>query len=294
MKTGLLILLTFSLFAKLSDSWQKEILTPSKISAKMKSFFSTKQVLFVTGYMTEGIDIVTDYFEDNAEVLKKDFGIHSFILEQKSQQSIETNADLIYFKILELYEKNNKKPIILIGHSKGGAEALFTALQDYDLLLKGIVEKVVIIQGAVLGSPVATYFTTDFLGKLTSPLKGLTSLNEQVMNAKFQERTSKLKMALSPFKFNLVSQKIYYVRSYKNRSDVSPILYFTHRYLEKTGGKNDGLLLLKDQYLEQIGVDLCVLYADHADLTVTSPLSTMPREARYAFTRALMSEIYSY
>jgi hypothetical protein len=58
----------------------------------------------------------------------------------------------------------------------------------------------------------------------------------------------------------------------------------------KSKGENDGLLLPEEMKLDD-GVDLGVLDADHASLTVSSFLSVTTAEERRAFTTAVYREV---
>lgn len=95
------------------------------------------------------------YFEDQIAMLKS-LGITHERLVLKSQSSVQVNAVIISAAI-----KASDKPVILIGHSKGGLDILETLRADRSLLAK--VRGVITLQSPFYGSPVAEYVNTHSL-----------------------------------------------------------------------------------------------------------------------------------
>ncbi len=81
-----------------------------------------------------------------------------------TKTSALVNAGVLNLKLRTIYESQIiKKPISIRGHSKGGAEVLLTVLRNSDLILDGIVDKVLLEQAAARGSSLAAPRIFSFL-----------------------------------------------------------------------------------------------------------------------------------
>lgn len=297
--------------ASLAQLWQREIKLgrPTEqidLTASLQEL-SELHVIFAAGFLSEGIP---GYFADNEEVLSEEF--HSTVSHRATSSftSIESTSHEFAREIRQT-AKEQGRAIVLIGHSKGGGEALNVVLRHPSLILEGTINRVILIQAAIGGSPVAE-FANDrtLIGHFPGPWReGLMSLHPTDSHRHFSRAMTSLKRALdpqthkplTPQQIHYISQRIFYVRSYQRGADMSALLRIPHAILKKKGmelyhdERNDGLLLVRDQMLEGIGVDLGVLYADHADLTVSNPLqSNSSAEERLAFTRALMKKVFAH
>jgi len=86
---------------------------------------------------------------------------------------------------------------------------------------------------------------------------------------------------------------LFFIRSRQNFLKTVSYLRYTNIYLSLFG-PNDGLLLINDQKLEDLGTDLGVLSGiDHADLVHSYPYSSTVEKIRIAFTRALMKYLFA-
>lgn len=85
-----------------------------------------------------------------------------------------------------------------------------------------------------------------------------------------------------------ISKKIFYVTSSAHPLQMSDLVDCMGWYIHTYYGKSDGLVLLKDQSIENIGVLLIHLNADHAALTTTFPYSNQDAKIRIALTRAIV------
>lgn len=244
--------------------------------------------IFVGGFLSEGIP---GYFNDNIAVTQE-LGATTSTLFPSSLGALEDDCALILDAVASARAQTGRK-IVLVGHSKGGAGVLLTALRHPELMQSGQVDRVIVIQGAVRGSPLAD-LAVDGGSLRSSPvrLRPLESLTRRDSEATFTAALSALHARLPPREVEALEARIFYVRSSQGDS-VAPVLALPHLYLSSKGsGRNDGLLLEEDMKLDE-GVDLGVLEADHAALTVSSALSNQPPELRRAFTRALYREVFS-
>ncbi len=283
--------------SKLSLLWQEEKdRGPSiVIDENLQAILKKRQIVFVRGIFNEVLPEA--YFKDNEDGAKELKIPYTTILSPPSSASIMDNAKVLAEKLKALYKKN-KLPFILVGHSKGGCELLYMAITN--LKLNEMIDKIILIQSPVRGSPVAD-LALDWCKEMWSPCHWLYAWASQggysiaTKNAEtiFLEKINKLPKDEK----ELLSKKIFYVRSYKLRDQAFEVS-MTGEWLKNNYGPNDGLVLTSDQYLPSFGQDAGSVIADHADLVLhlTSKFKTKEddKSARKAFTRALLRMVYSF
>jgi pimeloyl-ACP methyl ester carboxylesterase len=235
-----------------------------------------RHVVFVAGFMNE---LIPGYFTDNVAVTEQ-LGGTSSVLFPPSGDSLARDVERIRS---ELAFRQGEK-VVLVGHSKGGAAVLLTVLEHPELILSGKVSCVVALQGAIGGSPLA-----DALHKVR-PLRspGLTSLTTGGAKAAFTTALRGVE-ALTAEQQEQLFSRIFYVRSAHQANAIAAELSVSELLL-RGQGPNDGLVSSSNMKLG-MGVDLGVLDADHAALTVSSFLSVSSQEERRAFTLALYREL---
>lgn len=263
-------------------------------------------VLFVAGIMNELASLISSYYRDNMESAQA-LGATVSYFGPASQNAIPENADILYKKIISLSYQTQKK-LIVVGHSKGGAELFYAILKHPDLFSRDIVDKVILIQPALGGSPLAASacgWCIDLLSTITKPnLEALTieksKNNFDIAFGFFNNALKKISRSDNPEDMNLlksaISNRIFYVRSeqeYNNLSFGVKIVLGICRNNLNEHGKNDGLLLVDAQMDPRIGIDLGILKADHIGLTV-STVSNITRKDRQAFTRALFHHVLDH
>jgi pimeloyl-ACP methyl ester carboxylesterase len=233
-----------------------------------------RHVIFVAGFMNE---MIPGYFGDNVAATEA-LGATTSILEPSSEQVLEEDTRTIAHEL----KKHGERPVVLFGHSKGGAGVLLTVLRDPQLVLSGRVEAVIVLQGSIGGSPLA-----DTLEPVTGP--GMYALTQKTSDDSFSKVLTYLANTLTPAQWDQLFSRIFYVRSAHDKTTLAAELAVTELALKKKG-PNDGLLT-PDQMKLSYGVDLGVLDADHAALTVSSFLATSTPEERKQFTLALYREV---
>jgi pimeloyl-ACP methyl ester carboxylesterase len=273
---------------------------------------------FVGGFLNEGI---FGYFKDNIVALKlagvkADF-IHDPFLPP-SQSDFETNAEYLAYEIHKMVVNKSIHRFVLMGHSKGGLESLVATLRHYDWFSDQLLATI-LIQGAIKGSEIANCIQnyggeecpevsryeipllakTGFVlswafGSLLAPaLKdGLSSLRVDRLESFWNEEKPNLKKFLKEVNVEK-KNRIFFVTSLRDPNRVSPLLEATAQYLQAHSGANDGLVPLARQSIDELGVVIGNLEADHADLTVPSPVSTRYAEYRYAFTWSVLEFLKS-
>ncbi|MDP1822353.1 MAG: hypothetical protein Q8L48_03895 [Archangium sp.] len=235
-----------------------------------------RHVVFVAGFMSE---LIPGYFTDNVAVTRELGGATSTLFPPSSRSLTD---DVL---MIEAEVRRTSAPVVLVGHSKGGAGVLLTVLRNPELVLSGRVECVIVLQGALGGSPLADALTSVRL--LRAP--GLSSLSTQRSRDTFRSALDSVAARLSEAERAFLFSRVFYVRSAHRHSALAAELALTELIL-RPRGENDGLLPPSEMKLNE-GVDLGVLDADHAALTVSSFLSVTTPGERRAFTTALYREV---
>lgn len=285
--------------------------TVSVISSDLQKNLEGKPILFAKGIGNESGKIANIYFRTNAEVART-LGMQVFIENPSSWESIVTNAVSIGKKIESIFDATSQKAIV-VGHSKGGAEVLYAYLTQPRL--REMIEKLVIIQGAIGGSPLVDkrlawrLMPFAFLAEIYQNYigfrgffrwPGLASLEPtqaaQTFDFALNEFQSSFNSNSEELKY--FSDKIYYVRSqeiYENLGmGVSAVLSYLGKDLRRfEGGEgSDGLVLTADQKLRSVGCDLGVLHRmDHIE-PVVDGFNRSSDLSRAALTRVIFAQIY--
>lgn len=236
-----------------------------------------KHVVFVAGHLNE---FIPAYFDDNAAVANE-LGATSEVVRPPSPGTMDADV----FLVTGAVESHRADGVVLFGHSRGGASSLLTVLRRPRLILDGHVAAVIIVQGAVGGSPLA-----DFLSKV-KPFRseGIKALTTDESERVLSEALTGLAKTLTPEEWDQLFSKIFFVRSARMKDVPAAELAFTELVL-RDAGANDGLLVTHRQGMA-FGIDLGVIDADHASLVVTGVLSVTSVEERRAFTEALLAEV---
>lgn len=267
------------------------------LSPSLISEVGRHTVVFVEGFLNESHqgmpwDDAKTNFSVNMETLSSDFQTPDFIkIAPPSMQAVSDNADWLIDQLNSVYATHHQHPLLIIAHSKGAAETLLAALRHPDLLVNGMIERIVLVQGAIGGSPLAELASeTRFLG--LSNWAGLRSLRPAAIRALFETERERFTQMETPATQILVNRHVYYVRSSQRPPEVVRRLVPGNYYLSRVAGDNDGAIVTADEQLQGIGQDLGVLDADHADLVAAPALSNSPDAYKRAFTRALFRQLF--
>lgn len=233
-------------------------------------------VIFVAGFLNE---FIPGYFTDNVEVARA-LGAKTSIVLPPSNDTLDDDVALIERAL----DHEIGRTVVLFGHSKGGAGVLLTVLRAPGLVLSGKVDAVIVLQGSIGGSLIA-----DDLRGLPVFENGMEALTRNDSRQTFADALTELHRRLTPDQRKAFFERIFYVRSAQHTATLAAELGITHAVLN-VDGANDGLLNQNDMLLGE-GVDLGIIDADHAGLTVASFLATTTPTERRAFTHALFREI---
>lgn len=289
--------------------WQGKALTleeriASEVGKKTKDFpaelrliLAQKHVILVDGIMNELARLARNYFSDNIAQLNQ-LGITSTHCRYSSRISIPKNADDLYQDILTIFAKR-KKPIILMGHSMGGGESLYVVLKHPELLMNGIIEKVVLIEAAIGGSDLVENVSDGILGSTLKKFlgEGFHSLLPEISQKNFREIYATFQATLkgqfaaldgagganlthlneAQDKIDELSKRVFYVRSAHRPNSrklsigLDIVMFFFNNESMKAFD-NDGLMPVDNQILgllPHFGVDLGIIEADHIELVIS-------------------------
>jgi hypothetical protein len=286
----------------LTDLFRHESILPAAtLSEEYLVKLRGRHVIFVDGLLNEAAHLVGNYFCDNISEVKE-LGIGHSHIGYLSSYSVPKNSDTLVSDIQEIYVRE-KLPIILVGHSKGGAECLYAILKNPYLLQSGIIDRVVLINPAVGGSPLAENVSKNILGRCFSKYlgAGLRSIQPENSRKMFSEAllyfkeflisksektpppsssstsstssssSSSSNRSTGNFNFKNLSDRVFYIRGAATADTlcwgVKFVIFFCKEPLDASV-PNDGLLHVEDQMLHGFGVDLGILDSDHIDLVV--------------------------
>lgn len=283
----------------LQELWEQKKVEPScTVQDWVKDEWSKLHVILVPGIVHELPRIFSLYFKAQSEVLKEVFGTTVSFANPGSTTSTVDNVEIINQQALRMFDETGK-PGVLVGHSKGGAEAFLTAIKHPELILEGKLAFVLLIQASIKGTSIADRmnYVFRFFGRFLG--SGFESLRreqaEKNIADALAEMERKLQDQYGPLwedKRNEISNRIFYIRSkedYKN-------LGFAARFAIAVAGavnteESDGLLLKDEQFHPDIGEDLGIVNADHVGLIISGlsrlQVSPLTEHDRRAFSRAL-------
>jgi hypothetical protein len=254
-----------------------------------------KSILLIPGLFHEVNGLLhSRVLNHQKQILQQDLGIPFFIEGFASQGCLVENADLLYEKICSQATFQGKK-LILLGHSKGGVEALYAILKYPQLVTEGIVDRVVLIQSPVQGSRFLEQNQNTFLVQLgkkliSKPLNALMPDQSQLFLKNLLENLDSLSLdSLQRF----LSERVYYLRGFKDQAQISSVLKKFISYFEKHFDEehlNDGILGVDEQHFLGFGKDLSVMQEDHLFLCASSAEEI--NRVR-VFYRVLMRLLYS-
>jgi hypothetical protein len=260
--------------------------------------------VLVPGMMNGVANFLGLYYNELKSFLDS-IGAEYTYLGLPTKTSTLVNTEFLNLKLREIYEGQEiRKPILVRGHSKGGAEVLLAILRYPDLILNGIVDGVLLEQAAARGSSLAVPRTFSFLNPFSYFYieEGLKSVHtshaqknldeafevfEGILKTRFGKRIAHQRKAE-------ISSKIRYVRTYQDPELFSfgtrIVLWACNQTLDHEG-LSDGLVRLEDQKDDRIGSDLGILKRDHVDLAL-SRVSNTTEEERLAIVRAVLGQFY--
>ncbi len=247
------------------------------------------QVVWVGGIMNELVR--SPYFAPNLDALASNGYLHQTVIHPATLTSVEENRKILRDQFLKLYEANDRLPLVVIGHSKGGLESLATVIWDLDLIKKGIVQDVITIQSPLRGNSLADEMVNPLLKCVecvaSTFYEGPRSVRTINIRVLIEDSIAKL---TKPQK-KLLSSRVHYVISSKPRDQMSRILYQLSSMTDHENKEFDGFVMKKDMWIPGFGNVLMDLVADHVELLFESHwmIGEVPTEKSKKFTLDLLT-----
>lgn len=202
-------------------------------------------ILFVTDSFLQFQQAPKDlYFSPQLELLAKE-GIHHFEMIWSDDEPIAQSASKLRDEILRY-----STPVVLIGHGKGGLDALECLIRYPEI--RPLVQKFVCVQAPIWGTPVADYLVghpfmrlatelvSRFLGANITALEELSEMNRQVYMIL---NKSKLVEVLSEVEIVTVGSTFEWEKKSENWKD--RLQKHLHKIVKKYAGDNDGYVPLQ-------------------------------------------------
>jgi hypothetical protein len=205
----------------------------------------------------------------------------------------------------------------------GGAEVTYLNLKHPELMIRGIVDTSIVLNGAIGGSELALQLKDNLLASSLKKFlgKGLESLTPPKAHSNFKKAYEEFNDQLSQTlgteraqdEVENLSRRLFYVTSCKPTEDplslgLRIVLSFLKNSLDNGAGQcQDGLLYIQDQLLVDEGNltplfgthlispelgSLSTLSADHIELVVSGAFAKSNSKKRTAFTHALLRTVF--
>lgn len=200
---------------------------------------------------------------------------NAFLIRPSSFESWETNSDKVLKEIRDQLASQPEETFIVMAHSRGAAELMLGLLRQPGILRERQIEKVVLVQGAFWGSPLADWVAenvdskVDVLASFRPALKSLTTLEAQT-------RMSRAMRQCPEDAKPLFMEKVAFIRARQSFGKTRAALKAGHLYLNiYVGRETDGVLLTDRQFVTGFGQDWGVLEGDHFDWVEEGPKSSL-------------------
>lgn len=303
----------------LKENWNREFNDPqSGWTPELRAELAGRQIVFIDGILNEVSHWVGNYFTDN---IKEAAALGMLPIHQRysSAAPFSENGNRLAENLTQLYFAQSQKGawkqgVTLWAHSMGAPVVLYALLKHPFLITNGIVDRVVFIQGAIGGSPLARNIVDSYIGSFLNWVlkKGLLSLDppetKRILKGAFeyfqtyiQKQNPAESAAQIQERIREISRRIFYVPSYVPVETplslgLKILLYFCKERLP-VDEPNDAVILTKGHTFrlesgEVFGEELDLLVADHIELVVSGTFSGSNALKRAAFTRALLQTIF--
>ena len=264
-------------------------------TAEEKQTLSAYTYVFIDGMLG---DLTKDLYKNLLPHLQTELpGAHIEVLRPSSFNGLEENAKWIAFELAQ----NIKNPKIVVAHSRGAAELFLALLMHPSLFEDASLGKVILVQGAMSGAPVAEWVVNliekwcpennqSETSEVCHFAKAFSKSSESLIPQVAIELRAKYQKTLKASDKQKFTDKVYFVRSQSDFKSTSPRLKAGYAYLARymNGFHNDGILLTSHQRVKGYGTDLGILQADHLSLLGTNAKS--PKESIHFF-RALVQRL---
>lgn len=263
----------------------------SKLNGQHAQKLDDFHYVFIGGYFNELVR--AEYFDLNIRTLQ-DLGAQAVSrFFPSSFVAASKNREIIRDQLKKLFVQGGSRPIVLIGHSKGGLESLATILEYPQLVDKGIVSDVILFQAPIGGNHLldSQGLAKRLLANSLFLLSGFSSLQTPAIRAIIVDKIRKLPQAQR----ERLSRVVKYVVSHESVSRMGRALQWASTLTPMTQ-KYDGLVAQQDMWIPHFGVILGdIKNADHLELVLSRKSviadNISPERVR-AFTKSLITNLF--
>lgn len=175
----------------------------AELSRDVRNYIRNRHFVFVTGYMNELAGLSQflrlhpfGYFEVTADLVKE-YGGSATVYNPKSLETITDSGKKLALNMFRLFAQGEGRPIVVVGHSRGGTVAISSMIENPDLIDKNFIDRVVTIQSPVGGNDLPLMGVSGTLSRVLLPsdagLLGIASLtSEKIEDAIGSDRISRL------------------------------------------------------------------------------------------------------
>jgi hypothetical protein len=284
-------------FADLSDTYRSIKNGQMAIPSWLREEIDHYQFVFIGGF---GNELSRGYFSPTEKTFRELGATRVFRIFPSSLKAAQTNTHLILKQLEAIYSSGGGRPIIEIGHSKGGLESVALVLENPELSHYGIIKRVVPIQAPLVGCYLAD-LSGNFLhidgsiARRISVLDGARSLR----SCEIEETIQKKLNSLSPDDREAISNSLLYVTSRQEYQETARLWSVGTRVMNNINVKeSDGLVATKQMWIPGFGRVLGELQADHTELLLSASgfnrligLTSSAKGKAEAFATSLAIEI---
>lgn len=219
------------------------------------------RLLFVPGFLASCFPAADSFADVVAAARAQGFAAH--VLAAEGRNGVDANARLLAAQVEALPDDGRR--IVLVGHSKGGVDALALIVARPDLARR--VAAVLAVGGALQGSPLADRLRGAYSATFAvfpfpacgwgegDPVADLTPERRRAWWARHG---------------GTLAAPVYALVSVPDAERLSPALLAPHAYLATHSPWNDGMLLAQDQ-IATPGRLLGIVNADHLAVAIPFP-----------------------
>lgn len=267
---------------------------PKQSRARIDRYLSNRSPVFVGGFGGESFK--DNYFKVNRDVLSA-LGHDSARFQPSSIDPVPETADQLPMDWIQRFYEGGQKPLVVFAHSKGAAETLLALARAPELLEAGIVKEVVLIQGALQGSPIAD----GLIGLMSMPMNvmlppsmvgnaamapAVRSLKPQAVRGALNDALSKLQ----PGQREALNRAVRYVRG--AGGSMGGVMGDT--LAASMSGAHDGMIPYEAQRVPGLGQDLKLDYRiepNHLDLILDDPSSRWSTQDKHRATLSMLDQL---
>lgn len=278
------LLFATNAFADFKSDYQYFLTKDEKLTAAEISEAQQFNFVLIAGFLNELGS--KDYFL-NVQNHLSDLGIKSERIYPSSLKTAEDNSNWLAQQLEEKFITGERRPLITVGHSKGGQESIITSLDHPELILSGKVARVVTLQSAIAGNELFKNIPFGSLFSRYALIPQLRALNPEKLVHVISERLVKLAQH-NPETYAQISKATHFIISSKTVDEIALSIRPSGYIISgRDQTPTDGLVATKHMFLQNFGTVLGELErVDHLDL-VSKANDESEIRAR-AFTYALV------